>query len=142
MERRLRNWAACGLLMVLSTAGCRSMRSSVPPGPKFSPDGRQQPSVGFSTDPHPANQAGNPALNAASNLAPGGTMPGASGGPQVGTPGVNGGNFGVPGGAAFGQPGTSGAAPSLNPGGSSLSGGSAGSESGTLGQPGAIPGAN
>jgi len=71
MERRLRNWAACGLLMVLATTGCRSMRSSVPPGPKFSPDGRQQPGIGFSTEPHAPNQAGNPALNAVSNMAPG-----------------------------------------------------------------------
>ena len=117
MERQLRKLAGCGLLMVLATAGCRSMhRSSVPPGPKFSADGRQQPSVGFSTDPHIPNQAGNPALSPVQNMAPGGGMAGLSSAPQVGTPGVNAGNYGVPGGAAFGQPGTSGTAPSLGTG--------------------------
>ncbi|MDR3635209.1 MAG: hypothetical protein P4L84_15500 [Isosphaeraceae bacterium] len=131
MERRLRKWAGCGLLVVLASAGCRSMHSSVPPGPKFSPDGRQQPSVGFSNDAHAPNQVGNPALNPMANMAPGGSVSGLSGAPQVGTPGVNGGNFGVPAGAAYGQPGTSGAAPSLNPGASA--GGAAGLPSGLPG---------
>jgi hypothetical protein len=134
MERQLRKWAGCGLLMVLATTGCRSMHhSSVPPGPKFTPDGRQQPSVGFSTDPHTPNQAGNPALNPMTNLAPGGAMPGMSGAPTIGTPGPAGTNLGVPAGAAFGAPGTSGAAPGLNLGGPA---------GGPAGQPAGSPGAN
>jgi hypothetical protein len=118
MERQVRIWAACGLLMITATTGCRSMgRSSVPPGPKYSADGRQQPGVSFSSDPHAANQAGNPSLGGITNMAPGGTLAGGSGAPQLGTPGPNSNPYGVPGGAAFGGPGTSGAAPSLNAGG-------------------------
>lgn len=142
MERRTRHWAACGLLILLAATGCRSMHSSVPPGPKFSPDGRQQPSVGFSTEAHPPNQLGNPALSTVNNMAPGGTMAGLNG-VQNGIPGSSVNNYGVPGGAAFGGLGTSGSAPGFSPNGAAaaLPGSSAGGLGGS-GSATGIPGPN
>ena len=142
MERRTRLWAACGLLMLLAATGCRSMHSNVPPGPKFSADGRQQPPIGFSNESHPPNQFANPALNSVNNMnmAPGGNLAN-MGGVQTGMPGSAVNNYGVPGGAAFGAPGTSGADPSLGAGGGSLPGASAGGVGG-LGSASGIPGSN
>jgi hypothetical protein len=99
--------------------------------------------VTFSNEPHPLNQAGNSALGPNLNLGPNGNQPSGAGTPPAayGTPAVNGGNFGVPSGAAFGGPGTSGAAAaSLNPSGAGLSGAPAGAGSTTT--PGALPGSN
>lgn len=138
MERRTPHWATYGLLMLLAATGCRSMHSSVPPGPKFSPDGRQQPTVGFSTEPHPPNQSANPALNTVNNMAPGGNMAG-MGGPQTGMPGSAVNNYGVPGGAAFGGLGTSGAAPGYSPSGAAS--GVPGTSAGGLGGLGSSTGA-
>lgn len=137
MERRTRHWAACGMLVLLAATGCRSMHSSVPPQPKYGPDGRQEPTVGFSTDAHPANQAGNPALGQPSNMGPGGMPPG-MGGMQTGIPGPAISNYGVPGGAQFGAPGTSGAASTPGLGSPSTSGMPAGG----AGMPGGMPGSN
>jgi hypothetical protein len=95
MDRQTRRWAGCGLMIVLATSGCRSTRSEVPPGRRYSGDGRQVPSVGFSSDPHPAG------ANAMGSVPGGpGMMPGQYGTPSPATP-----NYGVPTGNAYGPPG-------------------------------------
>lgn len=45
-----------GLLLLTLTAslGCRSTKSEVPPGRPYARTGAQPPSVGFSSEPHPA----------------------------------------------------------------------------------------
>jgi hypothetical protein len=138
MDRQTRRLAGFGLMFVLATSGCRSTRSEVPPGRKFSGDGREIPSVGFSSDPHPAGANGMGSV-------PGGpgTMPGRYGTPAPATP-----NYGMPTGNAYGPPGQAPAgagaaaplfpesatapppveAPSANP-------------AGFMGQPGQTPGA-
>ena len=95
MDRQTRRLAGCGLIFVLATSGCRSTRSEVPPGRRYSGDGRQVPSVGFSSDPHPAGANGMGSV-------PGGpgTMPGQYGTPSPATP-----NYGMPTGNAYGPPG-------------------------------------
>ncbi len=96
MDRQTRRLAGCGLMFVLVTSGCRSTRSEVPPGRRYSGDGRQVPSVGFSSDPHPAGANG-------MGSAPGGpgTMPG-----QYGTPSPATRNYGAPTGDSYGPPGS------------------------------------
>ena len=97
MDRQTRRWAGCGLMIVMATSGCRSTRSEVPPGRKYSGDGRQVPSVGFSSDPRPSGANGMGSV-------PGGpgTMPGRYGTPSPATP-----NYGVPTGNDYGPPGQS-----------------------------------
>jgi len=95
MDRQTRRLAGFGLMFVLATSGCRSTRPEVPPGRKYSGDGRQVPSVGFSSDPHPAGANGMGSV-------PGGpgTMPGQYGTPSPATP-----NYGAPTGHSYGPPG-------------------------------------
>ena len=62
MDRRKRTWMAasgCGLVLMLATTGCKSTQNKVPPGRAYSSDGKQEPAIGFSSGPHPANNAGN-----------------------------------------------------------------------------------
>jgi hypothetical protein len=107
MDRQTRRLAGCGLMFVLAIAGCKSTRSEVPPGRRYSGDGRQVPPVGFSSDPHPAAANGMGAV-------PGGPgmMPGQYGTPAPATP-----NYGAPTGHSFGPPGSAptGAGPTANP---------------------------
>lgn len=63
-------WIASALLATAAlSSGCRSTRSEVPPAKPYARTGEQPPAVGFSTQPHPANNgAAPPSLN----LGPGG----------------------------------------------------------------------
>ncbi len=101
MDRQTRRLAGCGLMFVLAASGCRSTRSEVPPGRQYAGDGRQVPSVGFSSDPHPTGANGLGSM-------PGGpgTMPGQYGTPPPATP-----NYGMPTGNAYGPPGQAPAGP-------------------------------
>ena len=53
MDRLKFTLAGCGLAALMAASGCRNLRSEVPAGRPYSSDGRQMPSVGFSSDPHP-----------------------------------------------------------------------------------------
>ena len=55
MDRLSRSLALCGMGVVLTASGCRSARPEVPPGRPYSNDGRRQPAIGFSSDPHPVD---------------------------------------------------------------------------------------
>jgi hypothetical protein len=44
--------------MVITVAGCRSMRNDVPPGKPYSTTGGSPPPVGFNSDPHPNTSVG------------------------------------------------------------------------------------
>src|SRR5579883_2690294 len=95
MDRLNRTLAGCcGLFVLLAATGCKSMRSSVPPGRPYSADGRQAPAVGFSNEPHP--MAGN-AIGMGSNT-------GGAAGSQFGTPMPGMPNYGAPTNNAFGPP--------------------------------------
>jgi hypothetical protein len=121
MDRLKLTLAGCGLAVLVAAPGCRNLRSEVPAGRPYTSDGRQMPSVGFSSDPHPP-------IGGAVASAPGavgmGTaeQPGMTG--QFGTPAPGStGNYGAPTSNAYGPPGTSSlgsaATPppaSLNPG--------------------------
>jgi hypothetical protein len=138
MDRLSRRLAGCGLAtaLLLLSAGCRSMRSEVPRGRPFSADGKQPPSIGFSSEP---NQ-----VKGFSGLQ---TAPGTRN--NVGqfglpSPGPNTSNYGVPAGS-YGPPGTAmlGTTPSggANPAtGIPQNGtGPAGASSGAATQPGGMP---
>ena len=94
---RLRNRkvAGCGLALTLAlaaSAGCRTPRSEVPPGPVFSNNGQAPNPVGFGSQPNPADGS--------AAVPPGGSKFGI---PAPGTsPSAN---YGVPAGG-FGAPGT------------------------------------
>jgi hypothetical protein len=90
--------ACCGLSVILAAAGCRSTRSEVPPGRQYTNDGRQIPTIGFSSDPH-APQSPTFAGNVP------GTGPGAMSG-ALGGPTPNASAFGVPTNHAYGPPET------------------------------------
>ena len=53
MDRVARSLAVCGMGLMALASGCRSTRPEVPPGRPYSNDGRRQPAIGFSSDPHP-----------------------------------------------------------------------------------------
>jgi hypothetical protein len=141
MDRRTRRLVGCGLALaiLLPGAGCRSMRSEVPPGRPFSPDGKQQPPIGFSSQPNPVD-----GLSGLHNTAPGtgastGQLGMPSAGPSASTYGVPSGNFGPPGSSTLGQAptGTGGANPStaLPQTGTGATGAAAGATT----QPGGMP---
>src|SRR5262245_44426343 len=54
MDRLKITLAGFALVAVLAAPGCHNLRSEVPAGRPYSGDARQMPSVGFSSDPHPA----------------------------------------------------------------------------------------
>jgi hypothetical protein len=104
---------ALALTVVTSASGCRSMRSEVPPGRPFTPDGQQTPPIGFSSTP------GTPALSGLPT-SPGTGAPGSAG--QLGTPAPGANPYGAPTGNTFGPPGTSGLATSPSAGAASGAG--------------------
>lgn len=110
MDRHSRTAVSFGLSLSLTLAlgatGCRSTRSEVPPSKPFSSTGQPSAPLSFGSAPHQAN--GLSALGAGG----GDGLPGqaANGAGQLGTPAPGSSTFGVPAGAAFGQPGTSGLA--------------------------------
>ena len=57
MDRLYRNWAGCGLVLVLVLpgTGCRSTKPEVPPSPTFS--NNSQAPIGFSQSPNPVDGA-------------------------------------------------------------------------------------
>lgn len=103
MDRRKLILAGCGLAAFLAAPGCRSTRSEVPPGHAYSSDGRQIPSLGFSSDPRPLP-------NNAAGLTPGVSQNAVG---QYGMPAPNSGNnsaLGAPTNHGYGPPGTAGLA--------------------------------
>ena len=62
MDRHSRVFAGGCLVammgMVLTAAGCRSMKNDVPPGKPYSTTGGGPPPVGFNSDPHPNTSIG------------------------------------------------------------------------------------
>lgn len=98
------------LTTVVLSSGCRSTRSEVPPAKPYARTGESPPTVGFSSQPHPANAGGMPA---SVNIGPGG-MPDdrlASGQPQYGTPTPGSKGVALPTGNRYGPPGTTGLDP-------------------------------
>lgn len=109
MERR-RDWARSGLYLGLfaisMAAGCKSTRPEVPPGRPYTPDGRQKPAVGFSTEPRPLTT--DPTATP-TGIGRGAGLANRSEGSPLGLPpGMQGNNFGTPPGGNFGPPGTAG----------------------------------
>ena len=76
MDRLRLILAGCGLAVIITAPGCRSMRSEVPPARPYGPNGQQVPPVGFGSDPRPVP---NNALGATMNDGPRSTG-------QLGTP--------------------------------------------------------
>ncbi|SIN74495.1 hypothetical protein SAMN05444166_0594 [Singulisphaera sp. GP187] len=116
MDRLKLTLAGCGLAAVLTVSGCRNLRSEVPPGRPFGSPA-SQPSVGFSSDPHPNTGLGLGAgAGAGSGNLPGGPgmgpgLPQDSAG-QFGTPPPGASDkYGAPTDNAYGPPGTSALAP-------------------------------
>ncbi|AGA28956.1 hypothetical protein [Singulisphaera acidiphila] len=106
MDRLKLTLAGCGLAAVLTVSGCRNLRSEVPPGRPFASEG-SQPSVGFSSDPHPNTGLG--AMPGGPGSAPGMPQDSAS---QFGTPPPGASDrYGAPTDNAYGPPGTSTLAP-------------------------------
>ena len=105
--------AAAMLATVSLASGCRSTRSEVPPGKPYARTGEPAPSVGFSTQPHPANAGG---MNPIANIGPGGMtddrLAGGGGGqsaePLYGTPTPGSRGVDLPTPNRYGPPGTSG----------------------------------
>src|SRR3954451_19154693 len=79
--------------LILSSAGCRSTRSEVPPGRGFSPDSGQTPPVSFSSQPNVSAMNGLP-----SSLGAGGPAG------QFGTPAPGAAPYGAPTANAYGPP--------------------------------------
>lgn len=102
MERRDRRTASLGLALTLTLGltGCRTPRSEIPPSKTFSGNGQPTAALPFGSTPNPVN--GFSALPSAA----GDGLPGQTGAGQLGTPGTNSGNFGVPSTSSFGPPGT------------------------------------
>lgn len=120
---RLRRFLAGGMLAlmmgtVVTSAGCRSTKNEVPPGPKYSSTGDPMASGGFNSAPHPYN--GMPSAYGNNGMPGGGGMsgPGALPGDSTmgasnpsssfGTPTPGGPNMAQPTNNAYGGPGTSG----------------------------------
>jgi len=82
--------------MVLTAAGCRSMRNDVPPGKPYSTTGGGPPPVGFNSDPHP-NTSIAPNLYGGNGTAPADAGPVGAGSPtQFGTPTPSASAYGAP----------------------------------------------
>jgi hypothetical protein len=100
---------------VIASSGCRSLRSEVPPGPRYSTTGGTPP-LGFNQEPRPNTMAGsgfygNSATPGQPGM-PGGDPTGAGLGSspaQLGTPAPSSGLYGV-------TPGVGRSAPSMTPG--------------------------
>ncbi len=103
------------LTTVVLASGCRSTRSEVPPGKPYARTGESPPTVGFSSQPHPANAGGMPG---SVNIGPGG-MPDdrlAGSQPQYGTPTPGSKGVELPTSNRYGPPGTSGLDPTAGAG--------------------------
>jgi hypothetical protein len=117
MDRHVRIFAGGCLLammgIVMTAAGCRSMRNDVPPGKPYSTTGATPPpGVGFNSDPHPNTTMGLYGNGLTPN--PVTSDNGPVGAPQYGTPTPNTGPLGTPTGNRYGaMPGTL-TPPSLN----------------------------
>jgi hypothetical protein len=106
MDRLPRSFVACGLGLLLTSAGCKATRPEVPPGRQFTKDGQQRPAITFSSDGHPASAAASTNFmpnnlggsNLASGIGSGGSRPD---GAAFGAPP---GSYGPPGTAGAGQP--------------------------------------
>jgi hypothetical protein len=104
MDRLTRTLAGSGLLLLALASGCRSTRDEVPPGRGYRNDGRQEPAVGFSTQPHdpPATAFGGRVGGAPGNLAP--TASPMQPPSTADTYGTTNNKFGGPGTSGLGQP--------------------------------------
>jgi hypothetical protein len=101
--------------MVLTSAGCRSMKNEVPPGKPYSTTGGgAPPQVGFNSDPHPGTSIGPGVYGNGMTPSAASTDNGPVGAPQYGTPTPNASTYGAPSNNKFGSlPGTM-IPPSLN----------------------------
>jgi hypothetical protein len=96
----------------LGLSGCRSTRSEVPPGKPYQTTGGMQPTVGFSSEPHPSTASGMAGLYG--NKAPGSfvqdvqSRSAPSGDVTYGTPNTGNGTLGLPTDNRYGPPNTSG----------------------------------
>ncbi len=112
-RNRLQAGLWLGLSLLSAATGCKNTRPEVPPGRPYTPDGRQKPAVGFSTDPRP--------LTTDPNVGPGGIGRGAGladrseANPLGMPPGAGGTNYGIPANGSFGPAGTAGLADSPPP---------------------------
>jgi hypothetical protein len=116
MDRHSRTFVGGCLMalmgMVMSAAGCRSMKNDVPPGkPYATTGGGAGPAVGFNSDPHPSTSVTGPGMygnGLTPNAASADTGPvGAATGAQFGTPAPNASPYGMPPGNRYGaMPGT------------------------------------
>lgn len=109
MDRLKLTMVGCGLAALLTTSGCRNLRSEVPPGRSFSSNAGQAP-VEFSSAPHPSINPGAPTMPAGTQgMLPG--MPPSDSSAQFGTPAPGAtDNYGAPTANSYGAPGTSGLA--------------------------------
>lgn len=103
-------------LSLVAFLGCRSTKSEVPPGRPYARTGAQPPSVGFSSEPHPAiaNETPN-----SYNIGPGASADDRLAGvkpkpPVYGTP-TAGEKISRPTTNSYGPPGTSGLDPTAGP---------------------------
>jgi hypothetical protein len=116
MDRHSRIFAGGCLValmgMVMTAAGCRSMKNDVPPGkPYATTGGAPAPAVGFNSAPHPSTSVTGTGLygnGLTPNAASTDTGPvGAATGAQFGTPTPNASPYGMPPGNRYGaMPGT------------------------------------
>jgi hypothetical protein len=95
--------------MLVTVAGCRSMRNDVPPGRPYSTTGGSPPPVGFNSDPHPNTSVG--AGMYGNGITPGSASPdagpaGAGSQAQFGTPGPGASPYGAPTPGRYGAPAT------------------------------------
>jgi hypothetical protein len=104
MDRLTQTLAGSGLLLLALASGCRSTRDEVPPSRGYRNDGRQEPAVGFSTQPHtaPPTAFGGKVGGAQGNLAP--TAPQMQPPSTPDTYGTTNNKFGAPGTSGLGQP--------------------------------------
>jgi len=104
------------VLSVVASVGCRSTKSEVPPGRSYARTAAQPPTVGFSSEPHPAVASGAPGSY---NLGPGGSIDDPLAAQQqrkqiFGTP-TTGEKLARPTENDYGPPGTSGLDPTAGP---------------------------
>lgn len=105
MDRLFRQFAGCGLVLLLTAPGCHQGMNRVPPGRSYKSDGQQTPPIDFGSDPKPQTNVNTQALG----VQPG-SVPGQAFGPQSNqyTP-TNAPRYSLPTDTgAYGPPGTAG----------------------------------
>ncbi len=101
--------------VVLSGAGCHSMRNEVPPGRPYSTTGGTPPPLGFNSDPHPNTSIGAGGYGSSTgpglNSADGAGAVGAGSPTQFGTPSPTASPYGAPTANRYAAPGSAAAGP-------------------------------